>query len=137
VKKIEPIVQNYASVVGRTLQLFLITFFSTMTGALNIDQAVNQHILRRQNYVVIFRYEQKIFAHSENYVHHLLFDLPDQATFLDATFTDLAKYWNVSKMAQGDLRLDSASTQVRKSMSFEAYHLQQIVNNIYQIFEPF
>ncbi len=65
---------------------------------------MRHRIVRRPNFGVTFSYQQQIFVHLENYVHHLVFDLPDQNQAVLRQFQAMANNWDaLARNSKGPL----------------------------------
>jgi hypothetical protein len=65
---------------------------------LEISDTIRAGVIRRPNYGLTFHYEKMIYASSEHYAHHLIFDLPDKQHEDAQRFREFAARWhNISK----------------------------------------
>jgi hypothetical protein len=64
------------------------------TLTLTVSEAIQQKVLRRTNAGVTFRFQSQIVAHRENFVHHLIFDLPQHTSSVQ--FEDSQKELNLA-----------------------------------------
>jgi hypothetical protein len=99
--------------------------------ALEISDAIRAGTIRRPNYGLTFHYENLIYTYSEHYVHHLIFDLPDKQHESAQQFREFAARWhNISKSPpEGDPFMQA----FLKAAHFQAYHVQQLVDNLFDL----
>jgi hypothetical protein len=64
------------------------------TLTLTISEAIPQRVLQHINAGVTFRFQSRIMAHRENFIHHLIFALPQHTS--NAQFEDLQKKLNLT-----------------------------------------
>ena len=125
-------------VVGHLLGAIILLFgFSALTSvsSLEVSDAVNSRVVRRPNYGLIFRYQQQIYAHSENYLHHLVFDLPDREDATARQFRAYSEQWQNIRNAppKSPSEGNAFSEAFRKALCYEAFHIQQLVDTIYEL----
>jgi hypothetical protein len=120
-------------VVGSLLMkiILLFGFFLTPFTALEISDAIKAGTIRRPNYGLTFHYEKMIYTYSEHYTHHLIFDLPDKQHERVQQYRDFAARWpNISKTPpEGDPFMQA----FLKATHFQAYHVQQLIEDMYQL----
>jgi hypothetical protein len=82
---------------------------------------------------VTFRFQSQIVAHSENFVHHLIFDLPQHTSSVQ--FEDLQKELNltVKDLVTPEFLPSPLSSILNRIISFQTSHVTRILENIYQL----
>jgi hypothetical protein len=88
------------------------------TLTLTVSEAIQQRILRRTNAGVTFRFQSRIVAHRENFIHHLIFALPQHTS--SAQFEDLQKELNltVKDLVTPEFLLSPLSSILNRIISF-------------------
>jgi hypothetical protein len=103
------------------------------TLTLTVSEAIQQKVLRRTNAGVTFRFQSQIVAHRENFVHHLIFDLPQYTNSVQ--FEDLQKELNltVKDLVTPEFLPSPLSSILNRIISFQTNHVTRILENIYQL----
>ena len=107
-------------------------FIICPVAGLQVSEAVRNRIVRRPNFGAAFNFQQQITVHSENYVHHIIFDLPDQGQAVLKQFRDLTTIWrDISQRSEGPLTFPIV---FRKALAYEAKSITHLINTIYDLF---
>jgi uncharacterized protein YhbP (UPF0306 family) len=103
------------------------------TLTLTVSEAIQQKVLRRTNAGVTFRFQSQIVAHRENFVHHLIFDLPQHTNSVQ--FEDLQQELNltVKDLVTPEFLPSPLSSILNRIISFQTNHVTRILENIYQL----
>ena len=72
------------------------------TEALSVQEAVQEKVVRRQNFGVLFRHQQPILSFTDTYVHHIIFELPsrnisEKFSIQEQGFIDRARTTDMNK----------------------------------------
>jgi hypothetical protein len=103
------------------------------TLTLTVSEAIQQKVLRRTNAGVTFRFQSQIVAHRENFVHHLIFDLPQHTSSVQ--FECLQKELNltVKDLVTPEFLPSPLSSILNRIISFQTNHVTRILENMYQL----
>jgi hypothetical protein len=97
------------------------------------SEAVQQRVLRRTNAGVTFRFQSQIIAHRENFIHHLIFALPQQINIIKFEYLQKELNLTVKHLEAPEFLPSTLSTIVRRIITFQTNHVTRILENIYQL----
>lgn len=116
--------------------MFLIVICHSTTNALSVDEAVQNRIVRRQNFGVVFRYIGPMFAFSDQYTHHLITKLPPRkmAAYdkLYGNFSAHVSY--VNQYHDSFIESIPQYEAMKYIMRQDQRNLQHLVDTIYDLF---
>jgi hypothetical protein len=102
--------------------------FPTLT--LTVSEAIQQRVLRRTNAGVTFRFQNRIVAHRENFIHYFILASPQHTN--SAQFGDLQKELNltVKDVVTPEFLPSPLSSILKSIISFQTNHVARILENI-------
>jgi hypothetical protein len=118
------------------LILTFASYYVALVHALDVNDAIESQVVRRPNFDVVFRYQQQIFTYSENYIHHLILDLPLRNQTATETFRRMGETSKdiIRDQATKSLANITFSQAIRKAVFQEALNLQKSIDHIYDLF---
>jgi hypothetical protein len=101
---------------------------------MTVQEAVEQRVVRRHNFGLIFRHVQEISTVSDSYVHHVLLELPPRkvngnhtaATFYHPVEFNRKREWNDASIAETSIIVGAVSQ--------ELLYTQSLLDDIYNLF---
>jgi hypothetical protein len=126
-------------IVGPLRFLFFISSFllilnAIATDALSVQDAVRDRVVKRQNFGLIFRHVSEIFTYNDQYLHHLVLDLPPRPTNASSPLVQAAHPREMNKQPDHLVHNLTMVDPLMNAFRQEILLVQQLIDTIYDLF---
>lgn len=101
---------------------------------MNVQDAIVERVIKRQNFGVAFRYVQPIYTYNNWYTHHLVFDLPPRNMNATSQLVQLTRPKELNQRFVEFLSNLTTYDPIFIAMRQEVLYMQRLVDSIYDLF---